>query len=249
MPSLSVGRADGSAVFAFDVRNGTQDDDATMSLQGGGMGSDRGLCPNAIPHVVAYGGNRQSGPLDVATAVNAHGGPHGRMDFESETFVAHSLRGEGFDASEDGTGRGTPLIAVPLLEIGKGSTSRGHGPNGAGFGEDGDPMFTLQAGAQHGVAVQSSQSGFRETDTHATLDANNGSRRHNGVVQQSGIRRLTPGECEKLQGYPPGWTDIEFKGKRAADGPRYQALGNAFAVPVVRWIAKRIAREHSSIAD
>lgn len=51
---------------------------------------------------VAYGGNRQSGVLDVATAVNAHGGSHGRLDFESETFVTHSLRANGFDASEDG---------------------------------------------------------------------------------------------------------------------------------------------------
>lgn len=63
-------------------------------------------------HGIAYGGNNTSGPIDVATAVNAHGGPHGRQDFESETFVAHTLRAEGFDASEDGTGRGTPLVTA-----------------------------------------------------------------------------------------------------------------------------------------
>ena len=56
--------------------------------------------------------NNTSGPIQVATAVNAHGGPHGRLDFESETFIVHALRGEGFDGSEDGTGRGTPLIPV-----------------------------------------------------------------------------------------------------------------------------------------
>lgn len=62
--------------------------------------------------LIAYGGNNTRGPIDVATAVNAHGGPHGRLDFESETFIVHALRGEGFDGSEDGTGRGTPLIPV-----------------------------------------------------------------------------------------------------------------------------------------
>ena len=60
----------------------------------------------------AFGGNNQSGPIDVATALNAHGGPCGRQDFESETFIAHSLRADGFDASEDGTGRGTPLVPM-----------------------------------------------------------------------------------------------------------------------------------------
>lgn len=65
--------------------------------------------------VAAYGGNNTSGPRDVASALSAlsaHGGACGRMDFETETFVAHTLRGEGFDAGEDGTGRGTPLVPV-----------------------------------------------------------------------------------------------------------------------------------------
>lgn len=129
--------------------------------------------------VSAYGGNRQSGALEVATAVNAHGGPHGRLDFETETFVTHSLRADGFDASEDGTGRGTPLVA--------------------------DPGY-------------------------------------NDIVTNPGtVRRLTPIECERLQGYPAGWTAIEWRGKPAADGPRYKVLGNAFPIPVIRWIARRLA--------
>lgn len=65
--------------------------------------------------VMAFGGNN-SAEIDVATNLTAHGGPNGRLDFKSETFivhheVAHTLRAEGFDASEDWTGRGTPLIA------------------------------------------------------------------------------------------------------------------------------------------
>lgn len=55
------------------------------------------------------------------------------------------------------------------------------------------------------------------------------------------VRRLTPLECERLQGFPDGWTDIPWRGReRAPDGPRYKALGNSMAVPVMRWIGERI---------
>lgn len=50
------------------------------------------------------------------------------------------------------------------------------------------------------------------------------------------VRRLTPTECERLQGFPDGWTDIDG----AKDTPRYKALGNSIAVPVLEWIGKRI---------
>lgn len=54
------------------------------------------------------------------------------------------------------------------------------------------------------------------------------------------VRRLTPTECERLQGFPDGWTDIEYRGKPASDGPRYKALGNSWAVPCARWIGERL---------
>lgn len=132
------------------------------------------------------------------------------------------------------------------------------------------------------VAFQSSQSGVRLHDTHATLDANNGSRRHNGVLVQDAVaydmkqhhnpqptetmaltagncntvrgdtpllqtnmqvRRLTPRECERLQGFPDDYTRIAWRGKapeKCPDGPRYKAMGNSMAVPVMRWIGERI---------
>ena len=56
------------------------------------------------------------------------------------------------------------------------------------------------------------------------------------------VRRLMPIECERLQGFPDGWTDIPWHGKESApDGPRYKALGNSMCVPVMRWIGERIA--------
>jgi DNA (cytosine-5)-methyltransferase 1 len=56
------------------------------------------------------------------------------------------------------------------------------------------------------------------------------------------VRRLTPVECERLQGFPDDYSQIPIKGKPAADGPRYKALGNSMAVPVMRWIGQRIAK-------
>lgn len=58
------------------------------------------------------------------------------------------------------------------------------------------------------------------------------------------VRRLTPKECERLQGFPDDWTKIPYRGKPAdecPDGPRYKAIGNSMAVPVMRWIGERIA--------
>jgi DNA (cytosine-5)-methyltransferase 1 len=54
------------------------------------------------------------------------------------------------------------------------------------------------------------------------------------------VRRLTVGECEKLQGIPVGHTQVPYKGKPMADGSRYRMIGNGFAIPVVRWIGERI---------
>lgn len=65
------------------------------------------------------------------------------------------------------------------------------------------------------------------------------------------VRRLTPRECERLQGFPDDYTLIEYRGKPASDGPRYKALGNSMAVNVMRWIGARIAQYESEgvVAD
>lgn len=60
--------------------------------------------------------------------------------------------------------------------------------------------------------------------------------------QAMAVRRLSPKECERLQGFPDGDTDIQPKGKATPDGPRYKALGNSMAVPVMAWIGERIAQ-------
>lgn len=294
---------------------------AARTRGGGGLGTDAecdgALIPDVSKALTVARGRASSNAddletyLPVARCVTAGHGQ--RIDFETETFVAHALRADGFDASEDGTGRGTPLVpvqAMPLLEIGKGSSSRGAGPNGAGFGEIGDPMFTPQAGAQHGVAVCFDETqitskenrcnpqpgdpchplarGARpptlafsvkdygndvQTDIAPTMRAmgHDGSHAnaggqlgiafnarqdpdvfdgHTGPLDTDGstqgilsswrVRRLVPEECEALQGFPRGYSAIPYRGKPAADGPRYKALGNSMAVNVMRWIGRRI---------
>ena len=345
---------------------------------------------------------------DVSHCLNAGG--MGRQDYEPETLVTHSLRAEGFDASEDGTGRGTPLVpvqafystesrcdnfpppdvspplkvgsngggqppaiafsakdhggdateelaptlramphdashangggqmavAVPLQEVGKRTGISTDDPRaGIGIGQDGDPMFTLQAGAQHGVAYpldlrnagrdpdkrdEQNRQGLglgEDGDPSPTIStafvpgvaayafqpriARNGRGDMGDVVNalaaQSGetgkgdaapcvatfqqssmkgkgtigyddsgiakpvktqmdgqmvhahmaVRRLTATECERLQGFPDGYTNIPWRGKpEAPDGPRYKALGNSMAVPVMRWIGRRIAAHLSA---
>lgn len=82
-------------------------------------------------------------------------------------------------------------------------------------------------------------------ETSQALSSSASDINHTGGVinpaQAMAVRRLTPKECERLQGFPDGYTDVTYRNKPAADGPRYKALGNSMAVPVMAWIGKRIA--------
>jgi DNA (cytosine-5)-methyltransferase 1 len=196
---------------------------------------------------MALGGNNTQGAIDVATACNAHGGT-GRSDFESETFVvAHSLRAEGSDASEDGTGRGTPLVVDAIAFSAKDSevgSSEECAPTLRGMGHrDSHP----NGGGQVAVAfTERTRSDGRNLETseecaYALTNPGSGGRTHSRQLMQGmAVRRLTPTECERLQGMPDGHTAITYRGKPAADGPLYRAIGNSMAVPVIRWIGKRI---------
>lgn len=63
------------------------------------------------------------------------------------------------------------------------------------------------------------------------------------------VRRLTPTECERLQGFPDGWTDVPYRGREhAPDSPRYKALGNSMAVPVMAWIGRRIQQAEEAVS-
>ena len=184
---------------------------------------------------------------------------------EGQTMIAHSLRADGFDASEDGTGRGTPLVPVGFYQN-EGSHGSGDNTNiaptlkGAKHSnfaavafdttqitsaancsnpKPGDPCHPLASGAhapavafdarQSDVIQYGEKTGPLDTDGHTM-----------GIQAGMAVRRLTPRECERLQGFPNDYTLTPYRGKPAADGPRYKALGNSMAVPVMHWIGKRI---------
>lgn len=232
----------------------------SRSTAGGGLGTDfdcdGGLIAGTIAaHSFTGGaGGRPEGAAanhfipQIARCVTT--GEHQRQDYETCTLVAHALRGEGFDASEDGTGRGTPLVPVagPLAFDCKTS-----GRNGFGVGPISPTLRSMNsnngnqnAGGQVAVAFSVSQNsnGFAwEGDVHATLQTGNKNPEANsfdGIRSGMQVRRLTPRECERLQGFPDDYTLINVRGKPAADGPRYKALGNSMAVPVMHWIGRRI---------
>ena len=84
----------------------------------------------------------------------------------------------------------------------------------------------------------------RCSDKMGTLNTNsNPSGRNTPMIYGMGVRRLTPLECERLQGFPDGWTDIPG----ASDTARYKALGNSMCVNVMRWIGERIERVERQI--
>ena len=88
--------------------------------------------------------------------------------------------------------------------------------------------FSWQVGGTQQMAI--------DVDMCGTLIKNQTPATMNGPL----VRRLTPRECERLQGFPDDYTLIPYRNKLAADGPRYKAMGNSMAVPVMRWIGERI---------
>jgi DNA (cytosine-5)-methyltransferase 1 len=90
-----------------------------------------------------------------------------------------------------------------------------------------------------GQSAQAHSIGY-EDEMAPTLEAGTGGNNKPAVHVGMAVRRLTPVECERLQGFPDSYTDIQPKGKATPDGPRYKALGNSMAVPVMAWIGKRI---------
>lgn len=214
--------------------------------------------------------------------------------------ISHTLKADGFDGSEDGTGRGTPIIAMahgqggaevkvddsaPTLTCNHEApivfSSNGHASFSAGVSalrakpgadhetlavhgtQDPDTNVELAhtIGRNHGqenavaYAFKAGQGakaggiGWAEEQSPTLTAAISGSNLSPSIIKNMAVRRLTAVECERLQGFPDNHTLIPWRGKSAAecpDGPRYKAIGNSMAVPVMRWIGKRIA---SSLAE
>jgi DNA (cytosine-5)-methyltransferase 1 len=288
----------------------------SRSTGGGGLGTDfdcdGGLIAAEVAETLRAGGNRTGGDRPPGTDADTAG----------TYLIAHTLKGEGFDASEDGTGRGQPIVPVcfsskdhgadalddlsPTLRAGghdgshanagvppaiafsimpmnSGKDFKGRetdvaqpvmaaGPAGpAGGNQGGDyivqPAIAFQPGnLRRGVGAPPSEAvfptlksdhgrGLSDQHPHVAVAFNarqdpgsgpvadaRGTRDtgHGIMLPSSAVRRLTPRECERLQGFPDDFTLVPHRGKPAADGPRYKALGNSMAVPCMAWIGQRI---------
>ena len=201
-----------------------------------GVGKDGDPCPtldrSAVPAVAIQG---------TVIGRKDHNGPQG---------AGHSESGEMFTLNSTDV----HAVAFPIngMTIGKELRDR----QMTGVGNNGDPSYTIRsAGHQHAVAVapigcfksgqgaKSRSIGYSET-VSPTLPSNAGGNTAPSLVQTMQVRRLTPTECERLQGFPDGWTAIPWKKKSAEDcpdGPRYKALGNSMAVNCMAWIGERIS--------
>jgi DNA (cytosine-5)-methyltransferase 1 len=116
-------------------------------------------------------------------------------------------------------------------------------------------MLVVDDGFMHGKRTTASSSADRgrryaELYARSTSNYSRGGEEPLSKNTKTVVRRLTPLECERLQGFPDGWTDLgewtDSKGKKhkAADSPRYKALGNSLALPFWRWLARRIVAQY-----
>lgn len=161
-------------------------------------------------------------------------------------FEPESLRGDSAPSREAREGF-THSLAPSL-----GASGRGFSRAGETRGQD--PVIPSIAGclnsagghAVPGNSIKDADQGYLIPSTGAVWHCLNAGAQDSGMgcATSAGVRRLAPRECERLQGFPDDHTRIPWRGKPAEqcpDGPRYKALGNSMAVPVVRWIGERIA--------
>ncbi|EPG3317666.1 DNA cytosine methyltransferase [Pseudomonas aeruginosa] len=199
--------------------------------------------------LTVFGGNNTAGPIDVAPARNACASASGRMDFESEAFVVHGTQDPcvANDIAHTLGRNSGQENAVFAIQAGALRTNPNSGPDGVGV--QANHAYTLEARAE----VQAVAVALRGREHGGTIElgdnvagclrASSGGGDKPHALIRTAVRRLTPRECERLQGFPDDYTLIPWRGKPAEecpDGPRYKSIGNSKAVPVVRWIGRRL---------
>ena len=238
VPTLNLGDNTGDTRATVLIFYGNRVDD--IRIQGdvintlqARMGTGGGNVPMVFEPKSAFEENWAESKVKNALRANASKSSH--------AVVFPIQDGREIEKSQNGLGIGdegapaytidthaTQAVAIQGNMIGRADTAV---PQGKGYTEEGEPMFTLT-----------------KTDVHAvmpTLSASNNPSRSpqssevtaqvNAVVNATAVvRRLTPTECERLQGFPDGWTEGQ------ADSHRYKQMGNAVAVPVVSWIVNRL---------
>lgn len=201
-------------------------------------------------HLIAFGGGNTAGHIDVATACTAHGI---RLDFDTETFAVHGTQDPDTNLELAHTlgrnnGQENACIAFSYKDNGADATpdmsptirAGNHDKSHANSGQPPAIAYAFKAGQ----GAKAGGIGYAEEQSPTLTSASSGTNLAPAVMHGVAVRRLTPIECERLQGFPDNHTLIGWRGKDAVecpDGPRYKAIGNSMAVPVMRWIGERIA--------
>lgn len=256
--------------------------DITHTLKAEGFDASEDGTGRGQP-IVAFGGNNTSGPIDAAAALNANRGCHNPGDFEAGTLLVQPLP---FDTTQitSATNRCRPQHGDPCHPLAAGAhpPAIAFHPTQTPITSDDGTTHCLGTGSSGGTATvavayttklhntQSNNAGKLFEERTPALDANSPAP---ALLRSAQVRRLMPLECERLQGFPDGYTAIPWDGWRKmdasetpesctaeglevrqspktgkwsvrdADGPRYKALGNSWPIPVVAWIGARIDAE------
>ncbi len=222
--------------------------DISHTLKAEGFDGSEDGTGRGIP-VIAFGGGNTGGNIDVAACLTAKGQ---RIDFEVETFAVHGTQDPDTNLELAHTlgrnqGQVNAYIAFSYKDHGA-DVSEGLSPTLRAGNSD---KSHANGGQPPAICIQHASIGRHDNagpqgkgwqeDVAFTMD----SRASADAVQFGAqVRRLMPVECERLQGFPDNHTLISWRGKEATecpDGPRYRAIGNSMAVPVMRWIGERIA--------
>lgn len=209
-------------------------------------GSPSGNCMPSVMCLHEQGGQRMDVCENMTDTLRANEKGHQPLVYENHSIDARVRESSEISptvTARYGTGGGnTPLIQESDVYCIVGNVidrQPENGGNGAGYQQD--LSYTLTAMDRHAVYARQRVDEFRGDDIASTQSARQAKDATDLVVEPDRqyaklIRRLTPGECELLQGFPPGWTDIPS----ASDSARYRALGNSVPVPCVEFIMKSL---------
>ena len=232
---------------------------AGAGAKAGGIGYNESVAPtlkgspggNCMPSVLCLndqGGSVMECSENVSGTLRAQEHGHQPLVYENH----------GIDSRYTGPHKVVPTMSarygtggnnIPLVEQNAGAiciagniVDRQPENGGNGLGCQEDLAYTLTAADRHAVYSRQRVDDFRRNDVVSTQSAHQHKDATDLICQQAEsyaylIRRLTPLECERLQGFPDGWTDIPG----ASDSARYKALGNSVAIPCVEFIMSRIA--------
>lgn len=225
---MGTGSSQGNATVAVAVAQ-------PLAFSGRGDGSDalEGITPTMRSLAQGADGHQSgSAGLAVAHPITQFGDMAGTLTARHDSSPCAD--------------RGMNVVAQPIPF----DTTQITSPANYSKPQVGDPCHPLAAGA-HPPAIAWDEELNPSVEVAGTLLRGGAGGRHDGVMHTMAVRRLTPRECEALQGFPQDYTQIPWRKKPAdecPDGPRYKALGNSWAVPVVRWIGSRIQARLSNPA-